>query len=134
MKKLLVAIAFLAVSQISVAQDAARADVKKLIEMTGANSQIDVAKKQILGMIPEAKQAEFLKEFDASLVGYYAKFEDFYVKEFTPAEVKEMIKFYETPVGKKIKAKAGVQAEVMMSAVQAWSTEIQGIMMKYIQQ
>ncbi|MBC8643763.1 DUF2059 domain-containing protein [Flavobacterium lindanitolerans] len=101
--------------------------------MTGASAQIDVAKKQIPGMIPEAKQAAFLKDFDATMPSYFDKVADVYMKEYTHAEIKEMIKFYETPLGKKITSKAGVLTEKTMEAAQAWGVELQSIMMKYMQ-
>ncbi len=134
MKKLVVTFAFVLATQIGFAQDAAfKNDVKKVIEMTGASAQIDVAKKQILGMIPEAKQAAFLKDFDATMPSYFDKVADVYMKEYTHAEIKDMIKFYETPLGKKITSKAGVLTEKTMEAAQAWGVELQSIMMKYMQ-
>ncbi|WP_447635975.1 DUF2059 domain-containing protein [Flavobacterium microcysteis] len=134
MKKLIVTFAFVLATQVGFAQDAAfKNDVKKVIEMTGASAQIDVAKKQILGMIPEAKQAAFLKDFDATMPSYFDKVADVYMKEYTHAEIKEMIKFYETPLGKKITSKAGVLTEKTMEAAQTWGVELQSIMMKYMQ-
>lgn len=133
MKKTIIVFAFMIATQIVTAQGTSREDVKKIIEVSGGNAQIDVARKKVLEMIPEVKKTEFLKEFDASLVGYLTKIEDFYIKEYTPDEIKKMIAFYETPVGKKIKDKAGLQAELSMTAIQSWSAELQGIMMKYMQ-
>lgn len=132
MKKTIAIFAFMIVAQIAIAQDASRADVKKLIELTGGDAQIAVAKKKVLEMIPEAKQTEFLKEFDMSLIGYLAKIEDFYIKEYTSEDIQKMIVFYETPIGKKMKSKAGLQAESSMLAIQSWSVELQGIIMKYM--
>jgi len=134
MKKLVLTFAFIAVTQITFAQDAFKNDVKRLVEVSGSTAQIDVAKKQIITMIPEAKQAEFLKEFDATMPSYFQKFYDFYMKEYTHEDVKAMLKFYDSPVGKKINSKAGPMAELTISAAQAWGTELQGILMKYMQQ
>lgn len=134
MKKLIVTFAFVLATQVGFAQDAAfKSDVKKVIEMTGASAQIDVAKKQILGMIPEAKQAAFLKDFEATMPSYFDKVADVYMKEYTHADIKEMIKFYESPVGKKITSKAGILTEKTMEAAQTWGVELQNIMMKYMQ-
>lgn len=132
MKKTIAIFAFMIVAQIAIAQEASRADVKKLIELTGGDAQIAVAKKKVLEMIPEMKQTEFLKEFDMSLIGYLAKIEDFYIKEYTSEDIQKMIVFYETPIGEKMKSKAGLQAESSMSAIQSWSVELQGIIMKYM--
>ncbi len=134
MKKLVLTFALIAVTQITFAQDAFKNDVKRLVEVSGSTAQIDVAKKQIITMIPEAKQAEFLKEFDATMPSYFQKFYDFYMKEYTHEDVKAMLKFYDSPVGKKINSKAGPMAELTISAAQTWGTELQGILMKYMQQ
>ena len=134
MKKLLLTIAFVLVAQVGMAQDAAyKADAIKVLTLSGSAATMDSAKKQILGMIPEAKQAAFLVEFEASLPSLYDKLADIYMKEYTHADLKEMIKFYETPVGKKIASKAGVIYEQSTKAGQEWGQGLQPMMMKYMQ-
>jgi len=134
MKKLLIAVAFLFVANFAVAQDAAKtADVKKLLQLSGANAQMEVAKKQVLAMIPKEKQEAFMKEFDASLKPISESQETFYLTEFTTDEIKQIIKFYESPVGKKVAEKSVKQAEGNMTKMQEWSVEMQGILMKYMQ-
>lgn len=133
MKKIFITIALVLVAHFAVAQDAFKADVRRMLEMSGSTVQADIAKKQIITMIPTDKHAEFTKEFDALLPGYYASFEDYYMKHYSHAEIKEMIKFYETPVGKKIKENAAPLAETTMMAVQDWGTKLQALMMKYMQ-
>jgi hypothetical protein len=134
MKKLILTFAIVLVAQLGMAQDAAfKADVKKVIQMTGASAQIDVAKKQIIAMIPADKQAAFMKEFDATLPAYFDAVEKTYMEEYTHDDVKQMIKFYETPVGKKMTSKAGTITEKTMQAAQQWSVALQAVMMKYMQ-
>ena len=134
MKKIILALAFVLTTQFVAAQDAAfKADVMKVIKSSGATAQMDVAKKQIMAMVPEAKHAEFSKDFDASMPALYDKLAAIYMKEYTHAEVKEMIKFYESPVGKKIAEKAGILFEQSMLAGQEWGAGLQGMMMKYME-
>ena len=134
MKKILLALAFVLTTQFVAAQDAAfKADVMKVIKSSGATAQMDVAKKQIMAMVPEAKHAEFSKDFDASMPALYDKLAAIYMKEYTHAEVKEMIKFYESPVGKKIAEKAGILFEQSMLAGQEWGAGLQELMMKYME-
>lgn len=134
MKKIILAFAFVLTTQFVSAQDAAfKADVMKVIKMSGATAQMDVAKKQIMAMIPEAKQAEFSKDFDGSMPALYDKLTVIYMKEYTHADVKEMIKFYESPVGKKIAEKAGIMFEQSMLAGQEWGAGLQELMMKYME-
>jgi uncharacterized protein len=133
MKKLLIMLAFAFISQAAMAQNGFRADVQKVLQMTGSAAQADIAKAQIVAMIPEAKKAEFIKEFDALVPEYLNFLEKFYMETFTHDEVKQMIKFYETPVGKKITANAGGLAEATTKAAQDWAPKLQNLVMKYMQ-
>lgn len=134
MKKLLFAVTFLFVANFAMAQDAAfKTDVQKLIQLAGANSQMDIAKKQVVDMVPAAKREAFGKEFDAIIQPVREKQVAFYLKEFTHDEVKQLIKFYESPLGKKMSEKAVKQAETSMLDSQEIGMEIQGLMMKYMQ-
>ena len=132
MKKLLLAVAFILMANVTFAQsDAFKADVKTLLEVSGGMTQIEVAKKQVIGMIPADKQEEFSKEFEASLKPIIEAQENFYLTEFTHEEVKELIKFYQSPVGKKLADKLPKLTESTMPVIQQWSMSLQGIIMKY---
>lgn len=134
MKKLLYTIALVFVAHVAMAQDDVyKADAIKVLKLSGSGATMDSAKKQILGMIPEAKQAAFLVEFEAALPGLYEKLAKIYMAEYSHADLKEMIKFYETPVGKKIASKAGVIYEQSTKAGQEWGQGLQPMMMKYMQ-
>ncbi|HTO35496.1 MAG: DUF2059 domain-containing protein [Flavobacteriaceae bacterium] len=133
MKKLFFTLVVVLTAQLGTAQSTFKDDVIKFLQISGSNAQMDVAKKQILGMIPEAKHAEFNKEFDATMPSFYDKVAEVYMKEYTHDDLKQMIKFYESPIGKKISAKAGTIYEQSMLVGQEWGMELQGILMKYMQ-
>ena len=84
-------------------------------------------------MIPKEKQAAFLVEFEATLPSLYDKIANVYMQEYTHDDIKQILKFYETPIGKKMTEKAGVIAEKNMTASQEWGSSLQGMMMKYMQ-
>lgn len=135
MKKVVLAAVFMLIAHVGMAQatDAMRADVKKFLQISGINGQIDIAKKQVLAMVPAEKQAEFTKEFEASLVPVIKFQEDYYLKEFTADDLKQMIKYYESPVGKKFVEKSAGLAQASMPVIQEWTQGLQGIVMKYMQ-
>lgn len=133
MKKIMLTFAFFVVTNFAIAQDAFKADVEKVIEMSGANTTMDAVKKQVLGMIPESKQAEFLKEFDVVMNSINDEQVKNFMEVYSHDDIKEMIKFYDTPTGKKIKEKAGILAEKNMAMQQTIGMQLQGIMMKYMQ-
>ncbi|MBE98353.1 MAG: hypothetical protein CMP77_00045 [Flavobacterium sp.] len=134
MKKLLLIAAFILTTSVGFAQsDAFKADVKKLMELSGSTDQMDMAKKQVIAMIPADKQAAFSKDFEESLKPVIEKQQKFYLTEFTHDEIKQIIKFYESPVGKKFAEKNTKLAEANIQTMQEWSMELQGLTMKYMQ-
>lgn len=133
MKKFLLIIAVALMSPVAIAQDTFKADVQKVLLMTGSAAQADIAKAQIVAMIPEAKKAAFTKEFDALVPEYLAFLEKFYMDNFTHDEVKQMIKFYESPVGKKLTTNAAGLADATTKAAQDWAPKLQNLVMKYMQ-
>jgi len=133
MKKLILAVAVILVSQFGMAQDAFKADVLKVLKASGSGAQMELAKEEVMASIPEESRADFSKDFDASLPSLYDKMVKVYMETFTHDEVKQMLKFYDSPVGKKITEKAGELTKKNMAAGQEWGMELQGLMMKYMQ-
>jgi hypothetical protein len=137
MKKLLFAVAFTFAAQLSIAQtadSAVKKDAVRLLELSGANAQYEVAINQIVKNVPAEKQAEFRKEIVASMKGLTEKVADIYVAEFTHDDIKNMIKYYESPVGKKAASKTGVIAEKAQEIGMEWAQTLQPIVMKYMPQ
>lgn len=135
MKRIIFLFALVLTAQISMAQDEAfKKDVMKLMEISGSNAQVDVAKNQILKMIPLEKQDAFIVEFNASLPALMDKIANIYMEIYTKEDVKGMIKFYESPVGKKMSSKAGELAEKSQAAGQEWGASLQPMLMKYMGQ
>ena len=132
MKKLLFAAMFVLVANVAMAQTQAfKDDVKKLMVLSGTNAQVDFAKKQVVSMVAADKQQAFLKDFEASLKPLFDAQENFYLAEYTHDEVKQLVKFYESPVGKKMAEKNAKLTEVTMPVIQQWSMDLQGLIMKY---
>jgi uncharacterized protein len=134
MRKLLFAASIAFVCNVGFAQDKpAKADVMKVIEKSGAQGQMSAAKKQILAMIPKDKQAAFVIEFDAIIAKSQEKTADIYMQEYTKDDVKAMLAFYESPIGKKMAEKSEKIAEKSQEAMMSLQEEIQSMMMKYLQ-
>jgi hypothetical protein len=132
MKNKFLIIAFLFISQMNWAQDATlKANIIRLIEMSGADAQMKVLKPEILKMIPEDKKENFSKEFDASMPSLYDKIVKVYMGMYSEEDINAMIKFYESPIGKKMSQNAGELAQKSLVAGQEWGQELQALMMKY---
>ena len=108
-----------------------KSDVLKLISISGADAQINIIKPQILNMISKDNQENFSKEFDASIPSLHDKMAKIYMELYTLEDIKGMIAFYESPIGKKMNEKAGELGQKTMQAGQEWGQGLQGIMAKY---
>jgi hypothetical protein len=134
MKKLIVTFALVLLAQVGFSQDEAfKKDVLKVIEMSGAANQMKSAKTQILQMVPKEKQAAFILDFDATMPALYDKIAAIYMETYTKEDIKAMMAFYDSPVGRKINEKAGNILEKTQAAGKEWSEELQGLMTKYMQ-
>ena len=133
MKKLLLTLAFIFIAQVGFAQDAFKKDVVHFIEISGQAKVFEMLTKDLVKNVPAEKQAEFKKELAASIKDLVGKMADMYIGEFTHDEIKEAIKFYESPVGKKLSAKSDVLYEKGQAIGQEWGMGLQGMMMKYMQ-
>jgi len=135
MKKVIITLVVVFFSHIGFAQDDQfKKDVLKVIEMSGGTSQIKSAKEQILKMVPKEKQAAFVIEFDATLPALYDKLATVYMQTYTKEDIKAMMDFYYSPVGKKINEKSGELLEKSQAAGEEWGQGLQSMMMKYMQQ
>ncbi|UFH46792.1 DUF2059 domain-containing protein [Flavobacterium galactosidilyticum] len=133
MKKVFLTFALIFLANMASAQDSFKADALKVIELSGAAGPMQMAKEQILQSIPEAKKMEFSKDFDASLPALYAKLATIYMQTYSAEDVKAMLAFYESPVGKKISASAGDLFKKSTAPGQEWGADLQAMMMKYMQ-
>jgi hypothetical protein len=133
MQKLFITLAFFFSTHFAMAQDDFKADVLKVIQQSGAAAPMRSAKEQIMQNIPLTKRADFGKEFDATLPALYEKMTKVYMEVYTHEDVKQMLKFYDSPVGKKMAGSLDELTTKSMAAGEEWASELQGIMMKYMQ-
>jgi hypothetical protein len=157
MKKLILTFALVAVSQVGVAQakkatpkkvattevttakvvemtdEEYKKGILKVIEKGSVGSQLKMVKEQVIKQIPSDKQAAFLVEFDASLEDLQSKLIPVYMETYTKEDVKAMIAFYESPVGKKMAEQESSLNEKSQEVAKTWGEGFQAMMMKYMQ-
>lgn len=103
----------------------------EFIKLTGAGSAFENAIDQIGTMVSEENKEAYTKEANGTLDGLYEKMADLYMTEFTQDEIKELVAFYNTDLGKKLAEKQlGLSQKAMMFG-QSWGMEVQGIAQKY---
>lgn len=133
MKKTVLTFALLLIATIGFSQDAFKNDVVKFLEISGASNGFKMITKDLTANIPEAKKAEFQKELDASIKDLMGKMAEMYMTEFTHEDVKDILKFYESPIGKKLSNKTPVLYTKGQTVGQEWGMGLQTMMMKYME-
>jgi hypothetical protein len=135
MKKLLLVCMLLVVGVIQAQETQETSDFKtetiEFIKLTGAGAAFDDAISQIGFKVPEASKEAYIKEASTTLEGLYGKIADLYMKEFTQSEVKELVAFYHTDLGKKLATKQLRLTQKAMTYGQSWGMEVSQIAQKY---
>ena len=134
MKKVIITLALVLVAQFGFSQvdEAFKKDVLKVIEKSGGGAQVNAAKKQVLAVIPAEKQTAFLVELDVILNKIQDETAKIYMHEYTKEDIKAMLAFYESPVGKKMTAKAEILSTKSQESMMSVQTDVQELMSKYM--
>ena len=136
MRKLVIAATMLFAVQFASAQSADfKKDVVEYIKLSGSAAQVTAVLEPMLEklQLPADKSATLKKEIEATLPSLYDKMANVMMKHYTHDDVKKMIEFYNSPVGKKIQEVTPKMTKDQMKAGQEWGMQLQGLLMKYMQ-
>jgi len=132
MKRLFVLIAILGMTQMSVAQSdnkAFKEDAMKLIKVS--NNAVEASFSQVYAMIPDENLDAFKKELKPIMDNYYEKMAVISMDVYTHEEVKKLLEFYNSKLGKKfIEAQTEITKKAMRMG-QELSAEIMPVVQKY---
>ena len=103
----------------------------EFLKLTGATAAFANAIAQIGAGVPELNVMAYNEVAKKTLDGLYSKMADLYMKEFTPEEIKELVAFYSTDLGKKVAEKQLALSQQAMIMGQAWGGEVQQIAQKH---
>jgi hypothetical protein len=134
MKKIFLACLFMIAIAIQVqAQDNSefKKETIEFIKITGATAAFDNAIAQIGAGVSDENKDAYTKEANATLDGLYDKMAELYMAEFTQDEIKELVAFYNSDLGKKLASKQVTLAQKAMMYGQSWGMEVQAIAQKY---
>lgn len=131
MKKLSVIILLALSAMTALAQDAFDKDIIKLQEVNGTVATQDMVFKQIkmqMKMQAQMKNAPeevwdslYISVFKSELVSLNEKIIPIYKKHFTHEEIKELIRFYESPIGTKMSKETPAITQESMQLSQRWA-------------
>lgn len=133
MKKLFILLLF-ALAPIAVsAQDAAfKEDVQKLMKAIGVPERIAATREyEAMWVTPDEEKAH-MEKVDATIPGFLENTENYFLKNYTHAEIKELLAFYNSPLGKKVTANMAVQIASYSEAKDVWENTFVEVYFKYI--
>ena len=132
MKKILLVCMFM-VAIATQAQDTSdfKNETIEFLKLTGAGTAFENAIAQIGAGVSQENMEAYTNEARGTLVGLYSKMADLYMEEFTQDEIKELVAFYNTDLGKKLADKQLELTQKAMMFGQSWGMEVSGIAQKY---
>lgn len=133
MKKILLACLFIVAVAQTQAQDSStfKSETIEFIKITGAAAAFENAIDQLGASVTMDNREAYTKEANGTLDGLYSKMADLYMEEFTEDEIKELVVFYNTDLGKKLAEKQLSLTQKAMMFGQTWAMEVQTIAQKY---
>ncbi|SMC38643.1 DUF2059 domain-containing protein [Cellulophaga tyrosinoxydans] len=134
MKKLFFSL-LLCVSFTITAQETSASQEKAvaLIKASGGDKAFEDAISQIGASVSSENKEAYNTEAKATLDEIYTKLGTLYTEEFTDAELDELIKFYDTELGKKLSEKQYLISQKAMMIGQTWGMQVGAIAQKYAQ-
>ena len=132
-KSILITVALFIGTMFSVqAQDEAfKEDAYKLTKMS--SSAVEASMGQIYTMIPEDKLDDFKKELKPIMDDYYMKIAEVSMKYYTHEEVKELLGFYNSKIGKKSIEVQSKLTKESMGMAQELNVKLMPLIQKYTQ-
>ena len=120
--------------------DPFESDILKMQQINGSSGTTDAMFSQIVAQlksakpdVTEAKWAALKKDvFDVEVKDLQKMLVPVYKKYFTPEEVKAIIAFYESPVGKKLAGQTPQITTESMQVTQQWGMSLFGKIQAYL--
>ncbi|MGO3708295.1 MAG: DUF2059 domain-containing protein [Mesonia hippocampi] len=130
-KAVLVVVIFLTFVQTQAQeQEAYKQDAITWVEIK-LKSQYEFIYEQVAALIPDHNLPAFKAEMDKELNLFNERLAKEYMQVFTHDEIKEILKFYNTEVGKKVIEKSLLLDEASVEAGQELSLKLQALLGKY---
>ena len=132
MKKILLVCLFM-VAMAAQAQENTefKTETIEFLKLTGTGKAFENAIGQIGYNVPANNMEAYTKEAMETLDALYSNMADLYMSEFTQSEIKELVVFYHTDLGKKLAEKQFGLTQKAMGLGQSWGMEVGQIAQKY---
>jgi hypothetical protein len=108
-------------------KDLFKEEIILFLNLSGQKETFKILTKDIVYSLPESKHEAFKVALDKSIDELISNMADQYKEEFTHAEIKDLLKFYNSKTGKKLASKANVLYEKGQKVGEAWGTNLHQI-------
>ncbi|MGM0634851.1 MAG: DUF2059 domain-containing protein [Bacteroidota bacterium] len=133
MKKVILILSLLIASYGFAQENSAfKKDAEKLVEINSMG-QFEAAIDPLVKMIPEENKEAFMKEIDSVFDEMKAEMVTLQMEYFTHKEIKEILKFYDTKVGKKMREVQPTLTKKGMEIGQRMAPKMMPIVQKYME-
>ncbi len=109
-----------------------KADVLKLVELSGEINEFYNITDEIAKQLSAANRESFKKDMEPLITKQKNSLVAYYSQNLSQNEVENLIEFYQTPLAKKFVMIRQNYATVLNNRSEAFKAEIQGIIMKYM--
>lgn len=131
MKKIIIALALLLVTGITAQEKTAfEKDTYKFVKNT-MKPIFSATVEQMASMVKSENKDAFIKDVEATYPKLFDVMTKIYMEEFTHKDIKSIIAFYDTSVGKKMVKKQPILQQKGILAGQTWGIQLQKIMSKH---
>lgn len=135
MKRIMLICAFIAVYATQAQEDSAyRNTAIEFVKLSSDKAMFDTAIDQLGNKVTDAKKKEFRAEAKTTLNGLYANMAELFMAEFSHDELKDLVRFYKTDLGKKFALNQMRISQKAMRLGVSWGHEIQMVAEKYTAQ
>lgn len=130
MKSIFIIIAFTFTFGAMNAQE--KPEIQKLIEAVGVQSHIKVIREyEAMWTKPEIEK-EYLVDFDSIVPVFLHNVENYYAQRYTQDEIQDLLKFYNTDLGKKISKNATKLTNAYLEADAVWDDFFNEVVFTYM--
>lgn len=106
--------------------------VSKLMDVMNIEQHIKVTRENCVMWVVPSQEVEYLKSFDATVPVFKNNFRQYYLSNYTQEEMNELLKFYESPLGRKITGNSGTLLELSVKAEEIWDDASLEVIYSYI--
>lgn len=106
-------------------------DVQKLMKVMGVPERIDAMREYERMWTKPEKEAEYMPMFESTIPDFLQNVETYYINKYTHDEVKELLQFYNSPLGKKVTANAAALNEAYSKAKDVYGDLFDEVYFKY---